>query len=82
MHIYISKLTIIGSNKGFLTGQCQAIIWTNAAILLNGPLGTNLSPILVEIYTFSFQENAIENIIWKIAAIWKWYLIEVFKHSM
>ena len=30
----------------------QAIIWTNAGILWNGPLGTNLSEILIKIHTF------------------------------
>ena len=31
----------------------KAIIWTNAGILLIGPLGTNLSEILRKIHTFS-----------------------------
>ena len=34
----------------------QAIIWTNAGILLIGPLGTNFSEILIEILTFSFKK--------------------------
>ena len=33
----------------------QAIIWTNAGILLTGPLGTNFSEIFIEIYIFSFM---------------------------
>ena len=40
-HIYVSKLTIIGSDNGLLPGQRQAIIWTNDRILLIGPLGRN-----------------------------------------
>ena len=40
-HIYIGKVTIIGSDNGLLSGQRQAIIWTSARILLIGPLGTN-----------------------------------------
>ena len=52
----ISKLTIIGSDNGLLPGQCQAIIWTNAGILLIGPLGTNFSEILIEIHTFPFKK--------------------------
>ena len=63
MHIYISELTIIDSNNGLLPGRNQAIIWTNAAILLIGPLRTNFSAIFIKIYTFSFQENAFENVI-------------------
>ena len=33
-----------------------AIIWTNDGILLIGPMGTNFSEILIEIYTFSFKK--------------------------
>ena len=52
-HICISKLTIIVSDNGLLPGQHQAIIWSNAGILLIEPLGTNFDEILIEIYTFS-----------------------------
>ena len=45
MHIYISKLTIIGLDNGLPPGWRQAITWTNAGILLIGPLGTNFSEI-------------------------------------
>ena len=55
-HICISKLTIIGSDDGLSPGRRQAIIWTNAGILLIGPLGTNFSQILIEIYTFSLKK--------------------------
>ena len=54
--ICVSKLTIIGSDKGLSPGRCQAIIWTNAGILLIGPLGTDFSVILIEIYSFSFKK--------------------------
>ena len=37
MHICISKLTIIASDNGLLPGRRQAIIWTNAWILLIRP---------------------------------------------
>ena len=56
MHICVSRLTIIGSDNGLSSGRRQAIIWTNAGILLNGPLVTNFSEILIEIYTFSFKQ--------------------------
>ena len=49
MHICISKLTIIGSDKALLPGRRQAIIWTIAEILLFGPLETNFSEILIRI---------------------------------
>ena len=55
-HICVSKLTIIGSDNGLLPGRRQAIIWTNAGILIIGPLGTNFSEILIEIYIFSFKK--------------------------
>ena len=38
-----------------LVGRRQAIIWTNAGILLTGPLGTNFNDILIWIQTFSFK---------------------------
>ena len=56
MHICISKLTVIGSDNGLSPGWHQAIIWTNAAILLSGPLGTNLNVISREIHIFSFKK--------------------------
>ena len=56
MHICVSKLTIIGSDKGLSPGRRQAIIWTNAGILLIGPLRTNFSEMLIEIHTFSFKK--------------------------
>ena len=55
-HICVSKLTIIGSDNGLSPGRRQAIIWTNAGILLIVPLGTNFSEILINILTFSFAK--------------------------
>ena len=56
MHICIDNLAIIDSDNGLVPGWCQAIIWTNAGVLLIGPLGTNFSEILIEIHTFSFKK--------------------------
>ena len=52
MHIYVSKLTMIGSDNGYglSHGRHQAIIWTSVGILLIGPLATNFSEI------FSFKK--------------------------
>ena len=36
--------------------RMYAIIWTNAGILLIGPLGTNFNEILIGIQTFSFRK--------------------------
>ena len=55
-HIFVDNLTIIGSDNGLSPGRRQAIIWTNAGILLIGPLGTSFSEILLEIHTFSFTK--------------------------
>ena len=63
-HICVSKLTIIGSDKGLSPRRCQAIIWTNGGLSLIGPLGTKPS----EILTF-IQENAFERVVCELAAI-------------
>ena len=55
-YICVSKLTIIGSDNGLLPGPRQAIIWTNAGILLIQTLGTNFSEILSEINSFLFKK--------------------------
>ena len=56
-HICVSKLIIIGLDNGLSPGRRQAIIWTNAGILLIRPLGINFREILIEIYTFSFKKK-------------------------
>ena len=55
-HICVSKLTILGSDNGLSPGRRQAIIWTNAEILLIRPLGTNFNEILIGNQTFSFKK--------------------------
>ena len=55
-HICVSKLTIIGSDNGLSPERRQAIIWTNAGIVLIRTLGTNFSEISSEIHTFSFKK--------------------------
>ena len=66
-HICVSKLTIIGSDNGLSPGQRQAIIWSNAGILLIGPLGTNFSEIYIE--NVFIQENPFESVVCEMAAI-------------
>ena len=56
MPICVGTNTIIGSDNGLSLGRCQAIIWTNAGILLIEPLATNFSESLIEILTFSFKK--------------------------
>ena len=55
-HICVGNLTIIGPDDGLSSGGRQAIIWTNAGILLIGPWGTNFSEISIGIQTFSFKK--------------------------
>ena len=52
-HICVTKLTAIGSDNGLSPARRQAIIWTNAGILL---IERNL-------YIF-IEENAFENVVW------------------
>ena len=56
------------SDNGLSPGRCQAIIWTNAGIFLIQPLGTNL----VKFSYIFIQENALQNIVWKLQAILCW----------
>ena len=55
-HICVSDLTSVVSDNGLSPGRRQAIIRTNAGILLIRPLGTNFSEFLVEILIFSFKK--------------------------
>ena len=50
--ICVGGLTIIGSDNDLSPGRRQAVIRTNAEILLIGHLGTIFSEILIEILTF------------------------------
>ena len=59
-HICVGKLNSIGSDNGLSPGRRQAIIWTNAGILLIGPLGTNFTEILIEIRTFSLKKISLK----------------------
>ena len=62
-HICVGKLTIIGSDNGLLPERRQDIIWTNAEILLIGPLGTNFSEILNRNSNIFIEENTFENVV-------------------
>ena len=67
-HIYVNKLTIIGSSNGLSPDRRQAIIWNKWGIInwnLRIKLRWNLKQ---NSYTFS-QETAFENVVRKMAAI-------------
>ena len=55
-HICVSKQAIIGSDNGSSPGRRQAIVWTNAGILLIWTLETNFGEMLIKIHTFSFTK--------------------------
>ena len=55
-HICVGELTIIASDNGLSPERRQAIIWTNAGILLIGPLGTNFSETFSESQAFSLKK--------------------------
>ena len=55
-HICVSDVTNIGSDNGLSPGRRQAIIRTNAGILLITPLGTDFSEMLIEIHIFPFTK--------------------------
>ena len=68
-HVCFSKLIMIGSDNGLSPGRRQAILWTNAGILLIGPVGINFSEIFNRnLYIFN-SENACENVVRKLATI-------------
>ena len=54
--ICVFNQAIIAPDNGLSPSRHQAIIWTNAGMLLIGPLGLNLSEILIEMHTFSFKK--------------------------
>ena len=69
-HICVSRLTFTGSGNGLSPGRRQAIIRTNAGMLLIGPLGTNFSENLIEILTSSFTKmRNLESVVCEMAAI-------------
>ena len=68
-HICISELPFIGSDNDLSPARRQAIIWTNAGILLIRNLGINFSEILSKIHTFSFKKMYLKNVVWNTAAI-------------
>ena len=55
-HICVSKLATIDSDNGLSPGRRQAVIWTNAGVMLIGPLGTKFNEISIEIHIFSFKK--------------------------
>ena len=57
-HICVSKLGAIDSDNGLSPVRCQVIIWTNAGLILIGPLGSYLGEIVVK--AIFIQEKTLE----------------------
>ena len=64
-HMCVSRLNIFGSDNGLSPGRRQAIILTNAGILLIGLLGTNFGEILIAIWIFSFKKMHLSSGKWR-----------------
>ena len=71
-HICASELTIIGSDNGLSPGWRQAIMWTNAGMLLIRPPRNKLQKNFIRNSYNFIQENLFENVVWKMAAIFSW----------
>ena len=71
-HICIGKLTIIDSDNGLEPSRHQAIIWTNAGIVLIGPLRTNFSEIFDWNSNIFIEENTLENVACNMLSISSW----------
>ena len=69
MHICISKFSIIGSDNGLSPSRSQAIIQTNAGILLIRTSGANFEEIMSEICIFPFKKMHLKLPSGKMAAI-------------
>ena len=70
-HICIGNLFISRSDIGLL----PELIWTNAVISLIGPLGTNVSDILIEINYLSLKKVHL-----KMSAKWRSSRVQCVKH--
>ena len=68
MHICLDNLTIIGSDNGLSPGRCQAIIRTNAGILLIGPLEQTWVKFISKSKDFNSRKYTL-NVVYKLAAI-------------
>ena len=68
-HKYVSDSTLIGSDNGLSPGRRQVIMRTITGILLKWSLGNKLQRHFNRNLYIFVQENAIENVIWKMAGI-------------
>ena len=55
-HICVSILSTVGSDNGLSPGRRQAIIWTNAGIMLMEPMGISFNDNLIKIQQLPFKK--------------------------
>ena len=55
-HICVNELNSIASENGLSPVRRQAIIWTNAGVLIMRPSWSDFNEILIEVHTFSFKK--------------------------
>ena len=85
-HICVSKVTIIGSDNGLSPDRRQAIILTNAGVLLIGPFRTNFSENLIGIQTFLFKKMPlkISSAKWRPFSlglnVWRMFFVHWYHH--
>ena len=70
-HICVSDLIITGSDNGLSPGRFQDSVLTNAGILLNCTLQTNVMEILSKIHSFSFKKIHFK----MSSAKWQWFCV-------
>ena len=68
-HKYVSDSTLIGSDNGLSPGRRQVVMRTITGILLKWSLGNKLQRHFNRNLYIFVQENAIKNVIWKMAGI-------------
>ena len=69
--IYASvPAAITGSDNGLSPVQCQAIIWTNAGLLLIKPPGRKFQWNLKQNKAVFIQESPFETVVCEMASIW------------
>ena len=68
-YICVSGITIIGSDNGLSPGRRQAIIWSNAGILLIEALEKKLQWNSYRNYSIFIQENALECVVCEMTTI-------------
>ena len=65
-HICVNEIIIIGSDNGLSPRRRQAIIWTNAKMLVIGPLGINFSEFLINTFPFKKMHVKLSSAKWRL----------------